>query len=147
MGVNLLKSGREIMYTYFINGQKFEGISDAAATLGVHKSTISRWCRSENKPDCYREAAGTTKKELAEVVTTTAEDSGQTPLDVMLEIMRDKSQDVKIRAQMAQWAAPYVHAKVDTTKGPRGKKDELADRAEVAGSGKFAPSKPPLKIC
>lgn len=144
---NLLKSGRDIAYDYFINGQRFEGISEAAATICVHKSTISRWCKSDNKPDCYREAKGTTKKELADGVATEAKDSGQTPLDVMLEIMRDKTQDVKIRAQMAQWAAPYIHPKIDTTKGKKGKKDELADKAKDAGDGCFAPSSPPnLKV-
>jgi hypothetical protein len=41
--------------------------------------------------------------------------SGDTPLEFMLNIMRDPKQDVAMRADMAKAAAPYVHPRLATT--------------------------------
>jgi hypothetical protein len=65
------------------------------------------------------------------------------PLTYMLKVMNDPNEDKEMRARMATAAAPYVHAR----KGEgQGKKDDKADKAKAAGAGKFAPSKPPLKM-
>lgn len=65
------------------------------------------------------------------------------PLTYMLQVLNDPKADLELRARMAIAAAPFVHPR----KGEgAGKKNEKADRAERAGSGKFAPSKPPLKL-
>lgn len=37
---------------------------------------------------------------------------GVTPLEYMLSLMRDETQDLPIRADMAKAAAPYVHPKL-----------------------------------
>lgn len=64
--------------------------------------------------------------------------NAETPLDFMLALMRDTTEDLKLRMQMAVAAAPYVHAKVGDT--PKGKKEEAQDAAqEIADGGRFAP--------
>lgn len=63
------------------------------------------------------------------------------PLTYMLKIMNDPDAAQDRRDRMAVAAAPFVHAR----KGEgAGKKDEKADAAKRAGSGKFAPGKPPV---
>ena len=61
-----------------------------------------------------------------------------TPLDFLLEVMRDASEDVRLRIQAAQLAAPYVHTK----KGDVGKKEQ---QKEAAGkvAGRFSAGAPP----
>ena len=41
-----------------------------------------------------------------------AMEGGQLPLDYMLEVMRDKSLDTRLRIDAAKAAAPYVHQKL-----------------------------------
>lgn len=43
------------------------------------------------------------------------EASGLTPLDFMLSVLRDDTQEQAIRLDAANKAAPYVHAKLATT--------------------------------
>ena len=38
--------------------------------------------------------------------------SGQLPVDYMLEVMRDKSLDTRLRIDAAKVAAPYIHQKL-----------------------------------
>ena len=61
----------------------------------------------------------------------------------MLKLMNDPGEDKEMRARMAQAAAPYCHARKGETMG---KKDENADRAKKAASGKYAPAPAPLKL-
>ena len=65
-----------------------------------------------------------------------------TPLEYLLKLMNDPNSDKEMRFRAAVEAAKYVHIRMDTTAG---KKDEKAERARAASSGKFAPSAPPLK--
>lgn len=68
---------------------------------------------------------------------------GESPLDYMLSVMRDKAADERLRAQMAVAAAPYLHAKM----GEGGKKELKAEAAKKAATGKFKPAvAPPLKL-
>lgn len=39
-------------------------------------------------------------------------ESGESPLDYMLRVMRDETSEPERRDRMAQGAAPYVHAKL-----------------------------------
>ena len=41
-----------------------------------------------------------------------AAQSGQLPVDYMLEVMRDQSNDTRLRIDAAKAAAPYVHQKL-----------------------------------
>lgn len=41
-----------------------------------------------------------------------AAQSGQLPVDYMLEVMRDQSLDTRLRIDAAKAAAPYVHQKL-----------------------------------
>nr|WP_297526969.1 hypothetical protein [uncultured Roseateles sp.] len=61
-----------------------------------------------------------------------------TPLDFLLEVMRDDMEDKRLRIQAAQLAAPYVHTK----KGDVGKKEQ---QKEAAGkvAGRFSAGAPP----
>lgn len=65
------------------------------------------------------------------------------PLDYMLKVMNDQSADKDRRDRMAIAAAPFMHPrKADGV----GKKEEKADRAKSAGSGKFAAGRPPIAL-
>ncbi|SDJ31448.1 hypothetical protein [Paracidovorax citrulli] len=59
--------------------------------------------------------------------------SDLTPLDFLLQVMRDEEEDSRLRIQAAQIAAPYVHAK----KGESGKKAEKQEAAQKAAGGRF----------
>jgi uncharacterized protein with von Willebrand factor type A (vWA) domain len=43
-----------------------------------------------------------------------AQETGETPLEYMLRVMRDAEADEKRRDAMAQAAAPYIHAKLSS---------------------------------
>ena len=63
------------------------------------------------------------------------------PLEYMLKVMNDPTENPDMRARMAIAAAPFRHAR----KGEGvGKKQEREDRAKAAGAGRFAPSAPPI---
>ena len=84
--------------------------------------------------------------ELAKELDDPAEpvvSEGLDPLTYMLRVMNDPREDPAVRRQMAAAAAPYCHPR----KGEGvGKKDEKADKARLAGHGRFAPSKAPLSL-
>lgn len=71
-----------------------------------------------------------TKKQ---VVTEASKVPGISPLDYMLSVIRDETATAERRDRMAIAAAPYCHPKIaDITKG---KKDQQAETAEMAGIG------------
>ena len=55
--------------------------------------------------------AGVPNKKTREVVEA-VEESGETPLNYLLRVMRDKKKDLKDRIDAAKSAAPYCHAKL-----------------------------------
>ena len=65
----------------------------------------------------------------------------QSPLDYLLEVMRDSEVDPRVRLQAASLAAPLCHAK----KGEAGKKEEKDAAAKKAHS-RFAPAAPPKLV-
>ena len=67
------------------------------------------------------------------------------PLDFMLAIMRDPAVDLRLRAKMAELAAPYRHARL-APQPPLGKKDAQQAAAAVAGAGRYAPGAPPKLV-
>lgn len=102
----------------------------------------------------YRPGAGRPRKgenrsdEVPDVPTPEAVSSAsdavnptesRTPLQFMLDVMNDPSQPANRRDRMAIAAAPFVHPKA----GEQGKKEEKAEAAKRAGTGKFAPAAPP----
>lgn len=64
-----------------------------------------------------------------------------TPLNYMLQVMRDPEEDKARRLQAATLAAPYVHAK----KGEGGKKEQK-DEAAKKVAGRFAVATPPKLV-
>jgi phage terminase small subunit len=75
-------------------------------------------------------------------ITANAAAENMTPLDYMLKVMNDPKAEKDRRDKMAIAAAPFIHPR----KGEGSAKEDKADRAKKAGEGKFAPSKPPLKV-
>ena len=72
-----------------------------------------------------------------------ADDSGLSPLDYLLSVVRDVGADERVRIQAASIAAPYIHArKAEAT----GKKVDAAERAKAAAGGKFASAAPPKLV-
>ena len=63
------------------------------------------------------------------------------PLEYMLLVMNDPAAEPERRDRLAIAAAPYVHARA--VEGKKGKKEEQAERAKAAASGRFAPPPPP----
>lgn len=66
-----------------------------------------------------------------------------TPLDYLLQIMRDDAEDKRLRIQAATLAAPYVHAR--KAEGSS-KKEEAAAKVKAAGAGKFGRREPPKLV-
>ena len=64
------------------------------------------------------------------------------PLEFLLNVMRDDNFDPKLRLEAAKTAAQYCHLK----KGDGGIKDEKAEKAKKAGTGKFASAPAPLSV-
>lgn len=56
---------------------------------------------------------GTPNKRTA-AVTKAVEESGLTPLEYMLSVMRNETNDPRERLSAAEKAAPYVHAKLSS---------------------------------
>jgi len=65
-----------------------------------------------------------------------------TPLEFMLAVMNDPSEDIDRRCRMAISAAPYCHSRA----GEKGKKENQVERAKKASKGRFAVGRPPLKL-
>jgi len=63
------------------------------------------------------------------------------PLAYMLGVMNDPSAEPERCDRMAIAAAPFVHPRAN--EGKKGKKEEQAERAKVAGLGRFAAPPPP----
>jgi phage terminase small subunit len=76
--------------------------------------------------------------------TVLSEDmSALTPLDLLLQVMRDPGEDMRTRIQAAQLAAPYLHAKPAAA----GKKEERSAAARrTSAVSKFAPATPPKLV-
>jgi hypothetical protein len=97
------------------------------------------------RPGAGRPKGAKTKHNKAETVTdinAAAASENLTPLEYMLRIMRDPNEDADRRARMAIAAAPFCHAR----KGEGSGKEDKAERAKQAGSGKFAAGRPPIKL-
>lgn len=146
MVTNYVNSGRKPKFVYSIGGKVFTSLSNAAATLGVNKTTITRWCDNPEKTDCFREPVGASEisqdppRLSRRDVDEESKKEGKTPLQYMLDVMNDPSADEKLRAQMANWAAPYIHPKASVKTG---KKEEREELAKQAGTGRFSASAPP----
>lgn len=82
-----------------------------------------------------RKGAGAPKKPP---VLLTVPDTSD-PVQFMLSVMRDTTADARLRVDAARGLLPYLHSKAVEP----GKKGAAADAAKKAGSGKFAPGKPP----
>ena len=134
-------SGRKPRFVYFLNGTRFTSLTKAAAAFQVSKSTVTRWCQSRKKPDCYRESVEETARNAGQGVATSPE---MTPIEYLLQVMRDESQPSERRDQAAKWLLPYFHVKASGQQ--TGIKEQREQRAKAARTGKFAPAKPPLKI-
>jgi hypothetical protein len=66
----------------------------------------------------------------------------KTPREYMLDIVNDETADQARRDRLAIAAAPFVHARA----GEGGKKEERAQAAKKASTGKFAPVAAPLRL-
>lgn len=64
------------------------------------------------------------------------------PKVFLLALMNDLEADVKLRADAAKALMPFMHQKV----AEAGKKDEKAQAAKKASTGKFGAAPPPLKL-
>ena len=97
----------------------------------------------------YRVGAGRPKgsrnkarNETPADIQSAAAYENMTPLEYMLKVMRDPREDADRRDRMAIAACPFCHAR----KGESNGKADKASRATIAGAGKFAPGRAPLKL-
>lgn len=91
----------------------------------------SKGIKGGKRPGAGRKA-GVPNKRTAEIQQA-VEESGLTPLEYMLQVMRDVGQDEFRRLQAANMAAPYVHARLSTVElsGKDGKPIETVTRIEL----------------
>lgn len=82
-------------------------------------------------PDKKTKAKPETVEVAVELLIPLADDA--TPLDYMLQVMRDPHADPERRDRMALGAAPYMHGR----KAPSTKKDEAAAKAQATRTGRF----------
>jgi hypothetical protein len=61
-----------------------------------------------------------------------AENLGLSPLEFLLSVVRDENKDVAVRLDAAKCAAPYVHARLQTTLAPSGPIQIMIAREDVA---------------
>ncbi len=66
-----------------------------------------------------------------------------TPLEYILKVMNDTTNDTNTRLKAASLAAPFIHSRVGEGAG---KKEERSEKAKSAGSGKFSAAPPPLRV-
>jgi len=151
-------AGRPRDRIYHINGKQYKTMRAAAVGENVSYETIRNWCKSDKYPECYAEMLSNNSKplpkpkvpkqlkspndteELPNDILDAAKCADMDPLDYMLAVMRDPKVNKERRDRMANWAAPYCHARSNKV---RGKKEERADKAKSAGKGRFAPAEPP----
>lgn len=84
--------------------------------------------------------AGRPRGKLNQFAMETArqvEESGQTPVDLLVSMYRDVSLDIKLRIDAARAAAPYVHprlatSEVDLTTTPKESAEEYSDEELMA---------------
>ena len=98
--------------------------------------------RKKGTPKTGGRKAGTRNKRTAAQIKA-VEESGITPLDYMLSILRDKKNSESVRLQAAKDAAPYVHQRLqaialdtgDTSKRPA---EQLSDKEleEIIAAGR-----------
>jgi len=69
--------------------------------------------RHKGTPKTGGRKAGTFNRKTAELIKA-IEESGITPLDYMLSILRDEEKPENIRLQAAKDSAPYVHQKLQS---------------------------------
>lgn len=65
--------------------------------------------RGGNRPGAGRPAGASNRRTIEQVEAI--ESSGLTPLDYMLNVLRDEQQAADVRMEAAKSAAPYCHAK------------------------------------
>ncbi len=59
------------------------------------------------------------------------EQSGLTPLQFMINVMRDEKNDARVRLDAANHAAPYVHARLSSTDLTVNKKEPVDEEALI----------------
>lgn len=107
--------------------------------------------RGGYRPGAGRKPGPQRQKELAERgvmsddVKRAAKASGMTPLEYMLSVMRNPEADQTRRDRMAIAAAPFCHPRKEPV--GQGKREERAERAQAAATGRFAtPAAPKLIV-
>src|SRR3954466_8232953 len=79
--------------------------------------------------------------EASDETSAPAQPENLDPLAYMLRVMNDPGAEPERRDRMAIAAAPFMHSRAGEAK--KGKKEEQADRAKAAATGRFAPRPPP----
>ncbi|MCG2586505.1 terminase small subunit [Massilia sp. TS11] len=80
--------------------------------------------------------------ENAEDMPVVMDGAERDPLDFLLAIQNDPKVDLRLRLRASVAAAQYKHTK----RADGGKKDEQADGAKRAATGRFAPKAPPKLV-
>ena len=132
-------SGGKPINDYHINGVVYAGLKGAAAAHGVSKVTIRNWCLSKNKPDCWSTPKGDVP---ADIVKAASNIEGDPDAKAYLEglLMAPIAEvDRKTKILVANILLPFQHARASV----KGKKGDVSDKANEAGTGRLAPSEPP----
>ena len=115
------------------------------AKARMYQEFLHRVGRDENLSITEKKMMLTLGEELTAEIGEKPPESGGvaedlTPLDLMLRGMRDPNEPKETRYRLAIAAAPFCHSRVGEGIG---KKEGKAEKAKVAGAGRFRASSPP----
>jgi hypothetical protein len=95
---------------WFVAGRECDDlIVNTCTALEIYSREI-KMAHGGKRPGAGRKPGAATK--LNEAARLAVYESGLTPLDFMLRVLRDEGQDQATRMDAAKAAAPYVHAKL-----------------------------------
>jgi phage terminase small subunit len=126
----------------FAHIQRLKGLP-SAPLKEVTKKTIKRLVKFAKKPVQIAAPPAPVIEPVSEPVRERMIDIGTLdPLELMKQLVSDVSEDPKLRLAAAVALAPYMHSK----QAELGKKEQQAQTAQSAATGKFAASAPPRLV-
>ena len=99
---------------------------------------INQIAGAKEKSGGPRDGAGRPKKKPVLIDVPKSND----PLAFLVSVMQDKTADSRLRIDAAKALMPFVHRKL----GEGGKKDQKAEAAKQASTGRFAVKSPPPRL-
>jgi len=131
-------SGASIKDSALAAGCPAKTASQAGSRLEKHPNVAAHLARLKHLESEAQPAAG---RDAPPADVDLGDEFFEDPKDMLRHAMNNKRLDPKTRIQAAVALLPFEHQK----RGEAGKKEQQADAAEVAATGRFAPAAPPSR--